>query len=461
MKRFILAFLLASGFASAAGLIKNSDISSSAAISLSKLATISNNSVLGNDTGSAAVPQAMSGTRVTALLNAFTGDSGSGGVKGMVPAPSSGDTAANKFLHANGGWSTISSDHGGLSGLSDDDHAQYLFLNGRSGGQTAYGGTAALNNLVLRSTTNGTVGSVVVASQSGERAQLGPTGSTTYSYNPLHFMVANSNSTQNGFVFHSNESNWPSNPFSAVASPQGIGIYPHDSGGSMAMIWRVPSDIGYLYVRRATDGANDGYMTLGETWGFMNSASNKRTFRVSGTTGQTAELVAFYNQSDFGNQVSAIGAGGQFVGPAGVVGTPAFSTLGDLNNGWWFPAADTQAWSLAGVEKMRLDSTGLKITAGAYTVPNAISASEIDWAVSNVHTKTLGANTTFTFANRVAGQTIVVRLTNTASNYTVAWPTTKWTTGSVPVMSTGATSDIYTFFYDGTDNFGSYVQDLR
>jgi len=27
-------------------------------------------------------------------------------------------------------------DHGGLTGLSDDDHAQYLLLNGRVGGQT-------------------------------------------------------------------------------------------------------------------------------------------------------------------------------------------------------------------------------------------------------------------------------------------------------------------------------------
>ncbi len=39
---------------------------------------------------------------------AFTGDSGSGGVIGLVPAPSSGDAAANKYLKASGAWATVS-----------------------------------------------------------------------------------------------------------------------------------------------------------------------------------------------------------------------------------------------------------------------------------------------------------------------------------------------------------------
>lgn len=53
-------------------------------------------------------------------------------------------------------------DHGNLTGLSDDDHTQYSLLAGRSGGQTLTGGTDASNNLVLRSTSNGTKGQVYV-----------------------------------------------------------------------------------------------------------------------------------------------------------------------------------------------------------------------------------------------------------------------------------------------------------
>lgn len=94
----------------------------------------------------------------------------------------------------------------------------------------------------------------------------------------------------------------------------------------------------------------------------------------------------------------------------------------------------------------------------------AISASAIDWddlyLAGGLYTKTLGANTTFTFSNAVAGQCIIIRLTNTASNYTVTWPTMKWAGGSAPTMTVGAKSDIYTIIYDGTDYFGSYVQDL-
>ncbi len=95
---------------------------------------------------------------------------------------------------------------------------------------------------------------------------------------------------------------------------------------------------------------------------------------------------------------------------------------------------------------------------------SAISSTAIDWAIlkksGGLYTKTLGANTTFTFSNLAAGETIVVRLTNTASNYTVTWPTVKWPGGSTPVMTTGAKSDIYTFIYDGTDVFGSGVQNF-
>jgi hypothetical protein len=48
-------------------------------------------------------------TTVTSKLNAVVGDSGSGGTKGLVPAPSSGDAAAGKFLKADGTWATASS----------------------------------------------------------------------------------------------------------------------------------------------------------------------------------------------------------------------------------------------------------------------------------------------------------------------------------------------------------------
>jgi len=59
-------------------------------------------------------------------------------------------------------WAGGVSDHGLLTGLSDDDHAIYALLLGRTGGQTFIGGTASANDLVLRSTSHATKGRVRV-----------------------------------------------------------------------------------------------------------------------------------------------------------------------------------------------------------------------------------------------------------------------------------------------------------
>lgn len=57
-------------------------------------------------------------TQVTAALDAFVGDSGSGGTKGLVPAPASGDAAAGKFLKADGTFAVPSGGGGGTPGGS-------------------------------------------------------------------------------------------------------------------------------------------------------------------------------------------------------------------------------------------------------------------------------------------------------------------------------------------------------
>lgn len=104
--------------------------------------------------------------------------------------------------------------------------------------------------------------------------------------------------------------------------------------------------------------------------------------------------------------------------------------------------------------------TGLTV-AQLTPAAQAISASNIDWSAGSVFTKTLGANTTLTFSNQTSGQTIVVRLTNTASNYTVAWPgTVKWPGGTAPTQTTGAKADVITCVYDGSDTYCNSVQNF-
>lgn len=52
--------------------------------------------------------------------------------------------------------------HANISGLSADDHTQYLLLAGRTGGQIIFGGNSSGENLILRSTNNATKGQVII-----------------------------------------------------------------------------------------------------------------------------------------------------------------------------------------------------------------------------------------------------------------------------------------------------------
>jgi hypothetical protein len=109
-------------------------------------------------------------------------------------------------------------------------------------------------------------------------------------------------------------------------------------------------------------------------------------------------------------------------------------------------------------------SFGGNITARAFIGTDAVvAAAAIDWATGASFTKTLSASTTFTFANSLPGQEIRVAITNTASNYTVAWPaspTLKWSGGSAPTQTIGAKTDVYTFVNVGGVIYGSVVQNF-
>lgn len=77
-------------------------------------------------------------TQVTADLDAVVGDSGSGGTKGLVPAPGAGDAAANKYLKANGAWATVSAGGGSIVWISTNTASSSATLDFTSLDTTTY-----------------------------------------------------------------------------------------------------------------------------------------------------------------------------------------------------------------------------------------------------------------------------------------------------------------------------------
>lgn len=96
------------------------------------------------------------GTQVVEHDATLTGD-------GTAGVPLTADTTnyiATKYdlTQVSGGGGVT--DHGALTGLTDDDHTQYALLAGRTTGQSLTGGTASGDDLTLLSTSHGTKGNI-------------------------------------------------------------------------------------------------------------------------------------------------------------------------------------------------------------------------------------------------------------------------------------------------------------
>ena len=135
-----------------------------------QLAQIATARFKGRTTGSTGDVEDLTATQATALLNNFVGDSGSGGTKGLVPAPASGDAAAGKFLKADGGW-TVPAGAGDVTGPgAATDNALVRFdsttgkvlknsvgILGNTGNLTGIADFTMTGNLVIKTTLTGVV----------------------------------------------------------------------------------------------------------------------------------------------------------------------------------------------------------------------------------------------------------------------------------------------------------------
>jgi len=193
------------------------------------------------------------------------------------------------------------------------------------------------------------------------------------------------------------------------------------------------------------------------------------TFKIAGATGittavsgdtltitGTAQDFAFSSLTGTPTTIAGYGITDAFDGAYGsLTGTPTIPSLGDITitNSTIQSSGDT-----IDLDDIVRFNVGYKEDINALTSSASIS---VDASTAPVHTVTLATNATFTISNMVAGQSIMIIITQdgtgsrTGSFSSVKFP------GGAPTLSTGAGDiDVVSVFYDGTNYLGNIAQDF-
>lgn len=186
------------------------------------------------------------------------------------------------------------------------------------------------------------------------------------------------------------------------------------------------------------------------------SADSTFTFSATPTAGQWFAMLV--TNTDSSNARTLTIPSSFSVSRGSAITTVSIAASGKLLLTWEY---DGSAYNLFGDPVATIGTGSFVLSSKIDPASVALgSGTSVDWSLSSSFSKTLSANTTFTFANATDGQVIVMTVLNTASNYTVTWPTVSWSGGSAPTQTTGAKTDVYTFTKIGSTIFGSAVQNL-
>lgn len=127
------------------------------------------------------------------------------------------------------------------------------------------------------------------------------------------------------------------------------------------------------------------------------------------------------------------------------------------------PSAGTQLLQIknsAGTAQSALTSDGKILLLNQkfvenYTGGNTGTTPTADFNNADTQTWTLNGNATFTFSNPKTGRYYTLIITMDGSVRTITWPTIKWAGGAAPALSGINKTDVLTFYYDGTNYWGS------
>lgn len=211
-------------------------------------------------------------TVATGYLDAVVGDSGSGGTKGLAPAPASGDAAAGKFLKANGTWAVPPGGTGSVSlaGQTDvdisaptnDDVLQYKTSDGKwhNTALADIGGTVTTVIAGSGISTGGsditTTGTVSLESVSDNRILANVTGAS----NPpapvtLSALLDHIAGNSRGSIIRRDATGW------SVLDPGTSGQYLKSGGAGVDVTWDSPAGSGTVTSVATGTGLTGGPVT--------------------------------------------------------------------------------------------------------------------------------------------------------------------------------------------------------
>jgi hypothetical protein len=114
-------------------------------------------------------------------------------------------------------------------------------------------------------------------------------------------------------------------------------------------------------------------------------------------------------------------------------------------------------------ERGRFESTGTFVIKNDYQ-EQTYTANSSTAITLNIVTNgtdqviTLTGTATITMPTATAGKSFLLKLKTGAGGYTVTWTTVKWPSGTAPTLtSTASRMDIFSFFSDGTNWYGTTV----
>jgi hypothetical protein len=147
--------------------------------------------------------------------------------------------------------------------------------------------------------------------------------------------------------------------------------------------------------------------------------------------------------------------------------TNRYSFVKVVSNGsiWLVAGLDNVSYSVSGgLTLTDLISSNVKAKTFELTQPSSInstSTTTLDLSTGNVLQVVLTGSTTLAFTNPKIGTYIIKIKQDATGNWALNFPTIKWSDAAVPTITTTPNAvDLITIIYDGTDYYGSSLQNF-